>query len=50
MKKFPLTANGKLDEVVLREVCMMKIAKFLDEEVLAKKTRKLMAENNKKKR
>ena len=50
MKRFPLTANGKLDEVVLREVCMMKIAKFLDEEILAKKTRKLMAENNKKKR
>lgn len=50
MKRFPLTANGKLDEVVLREVCMMKIAKFLDDEVLAKKTRKLMAESNKKKR
>lgn len=47
MKKFPLAANGKLDEVVLREVCMMKIAKFLDEEVLAKKTRKLMEESNK---
>ena len=48
MKRFPLTANGKLDEVKLREVCMLKIAKFLDEEVLARKTRKLMAENNRK--
>ena len=50
MKRFPRAANGKLDEAVLREVCMMKIAKFLDDEVLAKKTRKLMAESNKKKR
>lgn len=48
MKKFPLTANGKLDEVKLKEICMMKIAKFLDEEVLAKKTRKLMEESSKK--
>lgn len=48
MKRFPLTANGKLDEMVLREVCMMKIAKFLDEEVLAKKTRQLMEESKKK--
>lgn len=48
MKRFPLTANGKLDEVVLREVCMMKIARFLDEEILAKNTRKLMEESKKK--
>ena len=50
MKRFPRTANGKLDEVVLREVCMTKIARFLGEELLAKKTRKLMAESSKKKR
>ena len=50
MKRFPLTANGKLDEVKLREICMLKIAKFLDEEVLARKTRRLMAENSRKRR
>ena len=42
VKKFPLTANGKLDELKLREICMFKLAKFLDEEVLVKKTRRLM--------
>ena len=46
MKKFPLTANGKLDEVKLREICMTKLALFLDEELLALKTKRLM---NKKK-
>ena len=45
MKHFPRTANGKLDEAVLRELCLAKIAKFLDEETLARKTRKLMAES-----
>ena len=50
MKRFPLTANGKLDEAKLRELCMIKIAKFLDEEVLAAKTRKLMAETSSKRR
>ena len=48
MRHFPLTANGKLDEAKLREICMIKIAKFLDEEALAKKTRELMAKSNKK--
>lgn len=47
MKRFPRTANGKLDEAVLRELCLTKIAKFLEEETLAKQTRKLMAESNK---
>ncbi len=50
MRRFPLNANGKLDEVKLREICMLKIARFLDEEVLARKTRKLMEESNKKRR
>lgn len=50
MRRFPLNANGKLDEAKLREVCILKIAKFLDEGALAKKTRKLMDESNKKKR
>lgn len=42
MKRFPLTANGKLDEVKLREICMAKLAAFLNEELLAAKTKKLM--------
>ena len=42
MKRFPLTANGKLDEVKLREICMAKLAAFLNEEMLAAKTKKLM--------
>ena len=50
MKKFPLTANGKLDEVKLKEICMMKLALFLNEELLAIKTKKLMNKNNDKKR
>ena len=41
-KKFPLTANGKLDEMKLRELSLQKIAKYLGEESLARKTRKLM--------
>ena len=40
--KFPLTANGKLDEMKLRELSLYKISKFLGEESLARKTRKLM--------
>ena len=40
--KFPLTANGKLDEMKLRELCLLKLSKFLKEESLARKTRKLM--------
>ena len=47
MKRFPLTANGKLDERVLREICMTKLILFLNEEMLVKKTRKLMIEKNK---
>ena len=43
MKKFPLTANGKLDEVKLREICMTKLELFLNEKLLAMKTKKLMA-------
>ena len=48
MKRFPLTANGKLDERVLREICMTKLMLFLNEEMLVKKTRKLMNEKDKK--
>lgn len=47
MKRFPLNANGKLDERVLREICMTKLILFLNEEMLVKKTRKLMGEKNK---
>ena len=42
MKRFPLSANGKIDEVVLREVCMRKMTVFLDDKPLAMRTRKLM--------
>lgn len=48
MKRFPLNANGKLDERVLREICMTKLILFLNEEMLVKKTRKLMNEKNNK--
>ena len=48
MKRFPLNANGKLDERVLREICMTKLILFLNEELLVKKTRKLMNEKNNK--
>ena len=40
--KFPLTANGKLDEMQLRELCLNKLSLYLDEDSLARKTRKLM--------
>ena len=40
--KFPLTANGKLDEMQLRELCLNKLSLFLNEDSLAIKTRKLM--------
>ena len=49
MKKFPLTANGKLDEVKLREICMTKLELFLNEKLLAMKTKKLMAAKSSKK-
>ena len=48
VKKFPLIASGKLDEVVLREICMEKMTRFLDDGALAKKTRKLMEDSAKK--
>ncbi|MBE6134416.1 MAG: acyl--CoA ligase [Erysipelotrichaceae bacterium] len=50
MRKFPLTPSGKLDEPALREICMNRMAKFFNEEVLARKTRKLMEESSKKRR
>ena len=40
--KFPLTANGKLDEMQLRELCLKKLSLYLNEDSLARKTRKLM--------
>ena len=48
MKKFPLTANGKLDELKLREICIKKLVLYLDESSLANRTRKLMAKLNEK--
>lgn len=47
MKRFPLTANGKLDEMKLREICMKKLTLFLEDDLLAKQTIKLMEENKK---
>ena len=41
MKRFPLTANGKLDEAKLREVCLRKMSIFIDKK-LAKETRLLL--------
>ena len=41
MKRFPLTANGKLDEAKLREICLRKISIFIDKK-LAKDTARLM--------
>lgn len=41
MKRFPLNANGKLDEVKLREICMKKLERFINKG-LAKKTRDLL--------
>ena len=40
--KFPLMANGKLDEMRLREICLMKISTYLGEDLLVRKTRILM--------
>ncbi len=50
MKKFPLTANGKLDEANLREICMDKLSNYLNEAELARKTRLLMHKAIEKKR
>ncbi len=47
MKHFPLTANGKLDEVTLREICMRKLDLFIDKK-LAKETRNLLRKMGKK--
>ena len=49
MKYFPLTANGKIDEVKLREICLKKLVLFLDESLLVNKTKKLMEKDQKKK-
>ena len=49
MKKFPLTANGKIDEMELREICMIKMSKFLNEELLVEETKKLMKQRSRKK-
>lgn len=40
--KFPLNANGKLDEMQLRETALNLLAKHYNQEVLARKTRILM--------
>ena len=50
MKKFPLTASGKLDEVKLREICIKKLVLYLNEDFLAMKTKELMERNAQKKR
>lgn len=42
MKRFPLTANGKIDEMKLKEISLFKISKFLGDEVFTKKTSKLI--------
>lgn len=46
MKKFPETANGKLDEVKLREICMKKLAQFVNKK-LARETVKLLKQMGK---
>ena len=48
--KFPLSANGKLDEMRLREICLMKISTYLGEDLLVRKTRVLMHKAIEKKR
>ena len=50
VEKFPLTANGKLDEMQLREICLNKLSTFLNEDTLARKTRVLMHKTIEKKR
>lgn len=47
MKKFPTTANGKLDEVKLREICLKKISLFIDKK-LARQTAQLLRKTGKK--
>ena len=48
--KFPLSANEKLDEMRLREICLMKISTYLGEDLLVRKTRVLMHKAIEKKR
>ena len=50
VNKFPLAPNGKLDEMQLREMCLIKLAKSLGEEALVRKTRKLMNKELQKKK
>lgn len=45
VEKFPLVTSGKLDERLLREMCLNKLSTYLGEEALARKTRKLMHQN-----
>ena len=47
MKKFPLTANGKIDEAKLREICLKKIFLFIDKK-LARQTAQLLRITGKK--
>ena len=49
MKKFPLTASGKLDEMKLREISLQKLITYLDEKQLVSQTKKLMKERKEKK-
>ena len=49
MKKFPLTASGKLDEMKLREISLQKLITYLDEKQLVSQTKKLMKEKGEKK-
>ena len=49
MKSFPLTANGKLDELKLREICIKKLTIIFNEGELAGKTRRLMHKSIEKK-
>ena len=41
MKRFPLTANGKLDEAKLREICIQKLSIFVNKK-LARETARLI--------
>ena len=53
VEKFPLMANGKLDEMTLKESCLNALAKHYNEKLLARRTRLLMKRNiqkNKKRR
>ena len=48
--KFPLMANGKLDEMALREACLNSLAKDHGQRILARRTRMLMNRNIQKKK